>query len=101
MRDQSTDQAKFQFVVERQGEQRATDLLISTNDIQRLALQASVQNVGIAELMGQVLVEAVKKNMIQDILDRSPTALLDTAVSSTNDPLVQTTAPSSREVGAA
>ena len=77
MRDQSTPQAKFQFVVERQGQQRATDLPISADDILRLALQASLHNVGIAELMGQVLAKAIKNNMIQDILDRSPIALLD------------------------
>jgi hypothetical protein len=101
MQDQSTPQAKFQFVMERQGEQRTTDLPIGTNDIQRLALQASLQNVGITELMGQVLVRAIKNNMIQNILDRSPIALIDSAVSSTDDPLMQTTAPSaSREVGA-
>jgi hypothetical protein len=102
MRDQSTNQAKFQFVAERQGQQCATDLPLNANDIQRLALQASLQNVGITELMGHVLVEAIKKNMIQDIMDRSPTALLDTAVSSTDEPPVPTTAPSaSREVCAA
>jgi hypothetical protein len=96
MRDQSSRQAKFQFVLERQGQQCTTDLPISANDIQRLALQASLQNVGITELMGQVLVQAIKNNMIQNILDRSPNALLDGAV------LVQTTVPSaSREVGAA
>jgi hypothetical protein len=102
MRDQPTSQAKFQFVVERQGQQRSTDLPISADDLKRLALQASLQNVGIAEPMGQVVVKAIKKNMIQDTLDRSPIALLDTAVSSTDDPLVQTTQPSaSREVGVA
>jgi hypothetical protein len=102
MRDQPTRQAKFQFVMERRGEQRTTDLPISADDLKRLSLQASLQNVGIAELMGQVVVKAIKKNMIQDILDRSPIALLDRARSSTDDPLVQTTTPSvSREVGAA
>ena len=69
MRDQANRQAKFQFVVERQGQQRTTDLPISADELQRLALQASLQNVGITELMGQVLATAIKKNMIQDILD--------------------------------
>ena len=69
MRDQSTHQAKFQFVAERQGQQRATDLPISADDLKRLALQASLRNVGITELMGQALAKAIQKNMIQDILD--------------------------------
>ena len=69
MRGQSTPQAKFQFVVERQGQQRTTDLPISADDLIRLALQASLHNMGIAELMGQALAKATKNNMIQDILD--------------------------------
>ena len=56
-------------MAERQGQQRATDLPISADDLKRLALQASLQNVGITELMGQALAKAIKKNMIQDILD--------------------------------
>ena len=63
------DQAKFQFVVERQGQQRASDLPISADDLKRLALQASLRNMGITELMGQALAKAIQKNMIQDILD--------------------------------
>ena len=56
-------------MVERQGQQRTTDLPISADDLERLALQASLHNVGIAELMGQALAKAIKNNMIQEILD--------------------------------
>jgi hypothetical protein len=67
--DQSTRQAKLQFVVKRNVEQRPTDLPISADDLKRLALEAALHNVGITELMGQALAKALQKNMIQDILD--------------------------------
>lgn len=68
MSDQSGLQAKFQVVLERNGKERTTDLVIGPSELQRLALEASVQNLGITELMGQVLAKAIKKNAVQAIL---------------------------------
>jgi hypothetical protein len=68
MRDQSGLQAKFQVVLERNGRERTTDLVIGASEIQRLVLEASVQNLSMTELMGQVLAKAIKNNAIQAIL---------------------------------
>ena len=72
MHEQSTSQAKFQFVMDWKGEQRTTDLPINADDLTRLALQAAVLNMGIAELMVEALVKAIKQNKIDDMLDRAP-----------------------------
>ena len=65
--------AKFAITMQHQGKEVATDVPLTSRAIEELALKAMVQNVGIAELVGQILVAAIKKDMIQEILrDEAP-----------------------------
>ena len=60
--------ARFQVVLQSQGKESATDLGITARDIGRLGLEASTQGLAMTELMSQVLAEALKKHLIQEIL---------------------------------
>jgi hypothetical protein len=50
------------------GEQHTADIPLSSAAIEALALEETSRDLGIAELMGQVLVAAINKEMIQKIL---------------------------------
>jgi len=60
--------ARFQLVLQSQGKEVVTDLAITARDIGRLGLEASTQGLAMTELMSQVLAEALKKHLIQEIL---------------------------------
>jgi hypothetical protein len=60
--------ASFATVIRYEGEEQATDIPLSSDAIEALALEATSRDLGIAELMGQVLVAAINKDMIQKIL---------------------------------
>ena len=60
--------ARFQLVLQSQGKELATDLAITARDIGRLGLEASKQGLAMTDLMSQVLAEALKKHLIQEIL---------------------------------
>jgi hypothetical protein len=62
--------AKFQLVLKSQGNERTTDLLFTANGIGRLGVEASAQGLGLTDLMSQVLTQALKKGLIQKILDK-------------------------------
>jgi hypothetical protein len=62
--------AKFQLVMQRQGTEQTTDLPFTANDIGRLGMEASAQDLGLTDLMSQVLTQALKKGLIQKILDK-------------------------------
>jgi hypothetical protein len=51
-----------------QGKEVASDIPLTSPAIERLALEATFRDLGIAQLVGQILVEAIKKDMIQEIL---------------------------------
>jgi hypothetical protein len=50
------------------GKEKATDLPLSSPAIEGLALEAMSRDLDIAGLVGQVLVAAINKDMIQKIL---------------------------------
>ena len=62
--------AKFQLVLQRQGMEQTTDLPLTVNGVGRLGVEASAQGLGLTDLMGQVLTQALKKGLIQKILDK-------------------------------
>jgi len=51
-----------------QGEEKTTDIPLSSPAIEVLALEATSRDLGIAELIGQVLVATINKDMIHEIL---------------------------------
>ena len=62
--------AKFQLVLQSHGMEQTTDLPFTTSDIGRLGVEASAQDLGLTDLMSQVLTQALKKGLIQKILDK-------------------------------
>jgi hypothetical protein len=65
--------AKFAITVRHQGREVATDVPLTSRDIEKLALKALAQDVGIAELLGQILVAAIKNDILKEILrDEAP-----------------------------
>jgi hypothetical protein len=60
--------AQFAITMRRHGKEKTTDIELPSPAIQLLALEATSRGLGIAELIGQVLVAAINKDMIQKIL---------------------------------
>ena len=60
--------AQFAITIRYKGEEKATDIPLPSPTIEALALEATSRDLGIAELIGQVLVATIKKDMIQKIL---------------------------------
>jgi hypothetical protein len=60
--------AKFELVMRCRGKEKATDIPFSSSTIETLALEAILRDSDIAGLIGQVLVAAINKDMIQKIL---------------------------------
>jgi len=50
--------------------EQTTDLPFTTSDIGRLGVEASAQDLGLTDLMSQVLTQALKKGLIQEILGK-------------------------------
>jgi len=63
-------QARLQLVLQSQGKEVTTELAIAASDVGRLGLEASAQDLGLADLMSQVLTQALKKGLIQEILGK-------------------------------
>jgi predicted TIM-barrel enzyme len=59
---------QFQISLERGGMRRATALPLTAHDIAQLALAAAVRNVGMTQLLTEVVTTAIKKGMIEEIL---------------------------------
>jgi hypothetical protein len=59
---------QFQISLERGGVRRATALPLTARDITQLALAAAVRNVGMTQLLTEVVTTAIKKGMIEEIL---------------------------------
>jgi hypothetical protein len=67
--------AKFAIIVQYRGKEVATDVPLTSHAISALALNAMSRDLGIAELVGQILAAAIKKNMIEEILrDKVPSS---------------------------
>jgi hypothetical protein len=60
--------AKFQLVLNNQGTEQTTDLAFTASDVGRLGVEAAAQNLGLTDLMSQVLTQALKKGLVQEIL---------------------------------
>ena len=60
---------KIAISIQRQGEVGKIDVPLSNNAIGELALLASVRDIGLAELIAQLLSQAVKKDLVGKILD--------------------------------
>jgi hypothetical protein len=59
---------QFQISFERGGMRRATALPLTDRDIAQLAIAAAVGNVGMTQLLTEVVITAIKKDMIEEIL---------------------------------
>ena len=59
---------QFQISLERDGMRRATALPLTARDITQLALAAAVRNVGMTQLLTEVVTTAIQKDMIEEIL---------------------------------
>jgi len=59
---------QFQISLERGGTRRATALPLTAHDIAQLALAAAARNVGMTQLLTEVVTMAIKKGMIEEIL---------------------------------
>jgi hypothetical protein len=62
------DLAKFAITMRRRGKEQTTDIPLPSAAMEVLALEAISRDLDIAELIGQVLVAAINKDMIQKIL---------------------------------
>ena len=60
--------AQFAITMRHEGEEKTTDIPLPSPAIESLALEAASRDLGIAELIGQVLVTAINKDMIHKIL---------------------------------
>src|SRR6516162_4730237 len=60
--------AKFEMMMRCRGKEKATDIPLPSSAIDALALEATSRDSDIAGLIGQVLVAAITKDMIQEIL---------------------------------
>ena len=60
--------AKIAIMMRRRGKEVSTDVPLTSRDIGELALIAILRELSVAELVGQVLAGAIKKNMIENIL---------------------------------
>ena len=63
--------AKFQLVLKRQSMEQTTYLPFTASRVGRLEVEAYLaQDLGLSDLMSQVLTQALKKGLIQKILDK-------------------------------
>ena len=59
---------QFQISLECGGMRRATALPLTDRDIAQLALEAAVRNVGMTQLLTEIVIAAIKKDMLKEIL---------------------------------
>ena len=60
--------AKCALMMSHQGKELATNIPLTSRAIEGLALEATFQDLGIIQLLGQMLVAAIKKDIIDEIL---------------------------------
>jgi len=68
----SRPHGKFAITTRRKDNVRAVDVPLSVEAIGQLGLYASLRDMGLVELIAQVLGEAVKKDLVGKILDDIP-----------------------------
>ena len=59
---------KFAITMRHQGKEQTTDIPLSSAAIETLALEAMSRDLAPAELVGQILVSAINKDMVPKIL---------------------------------
>jgi len=59
--------AKFAITMRHRGKEQASDIPLSSAEIEVLALEATWRDLAIADLMGQILISAINKDMIHEI----------------------------------
>jgi len=59
---------QFQVTPELNGARLTTDLPLTARDIAQLALEAAVRNVGMTQLLTEVVTTAIRKGMIEEVL---------------------------------
>jgi hypothetical protein len=59
---------RLQVVLKRDGAHLVTDVPLAGLDIARIGLEASVQNLGMVQLLAQAVIAAIKKDTIGGIL---------------------------------
>jgi hypothetical protein len=64
----ATPFANFAIMMRHKGEEKVTDLPLPSPAIEALALEAMSRDLDIGGLIGQVLVAAINKDMIQEVL---------------------------------
>ena len=64
----ATPMAKFAITMRYRGKEHTSDIALSSAEIEVLALEATWRDLAIAELLGQILVAAINKDMIHKIL---------------------------------
>ena len=62
--------ARFTVIVRYNGEERATDLPLTTEMIRLLALEASARGLTISELVGELIATAAERGLFQQVLDQ-------------------------------
>jgi hypothetical protein len=73
--------AKFAIMMRYRGKDVVTDVPLTSHAISALALNAMSRDLGIAELVGQILAAAIKKDMIKEILhDEVPSRRADEVI---------------------
>jgi hypothetical protein len=64
----ATPVAKFEITMRYRGKEQTTDIPLSSAALDVLALEATSRDLAIAELLGQILVAAINKDMIHKML---------------------------------
>jgi hypothetical protein len=60
--------AKYALTMSHQGKVLASDISLTSREMNRLAVEATFRDLGMAQLVRQILVAAIKKDMIAEIL---------------------------------
>jgi hypothetical protein len=71
--------AKYAITMRHRGKEVAADIPLTSGEIERLALEATFRNLRTVELVAQILVAAIKKDIIQEILRDEVPPSVDTA----------------------
>jgi hypothetical protein len=75
MEPQQPDSASFTLMIQYKGKERATRLGLTKNLIGQIALEAELRSVGIGELVSELITTAIKKGILQLVLDQQIAAI--------------------------
>jgi hypothetical protein len=75
MESQQPDSASFTLRIQYKGKERAIRLGLTKNLINQVALEAQLHNVGIGELIGELITTVMKMGILQQVLDEQIAAI--------------------------